>query len=67
MILTNQLRDKLKSIVSDELERLPEYLEKMEPKDRINCILKLLPYVFPKVESVSFDQGEPFQWPGQLS
>lgn len=61
-ILTNDLRDKLKSIMQKEIERLPETLENLEPKERINILCKLLPYVFPKVEAVSPKEGEPMQW-----
>jgi len=51
-ILTNDLRDKLKSIMQKEIEKLPETLEALEPKERINILCKLMPFVFPKVESV---------------
>ena len=61
-ILTNDLRGKLKSIMQKEIERLPETLERLEPKDRMNILCKLLPYVFPKVEAVSPQEGEPLQW-----
>lgn len=61
-ILTNDLREKLKSIMQKEIERLPETLENLEPKERINILCKLLPYVFPKVEAVSPKEGEPLQW-----
>jgi hypothetical protein len=62
LILTNDLRGKLKSIMQKEIERLPETLESLEPKERINILCKLLPYVFPKVEAVSPQEGEPIQW-----
>jgi hypothetical protein len=61
-ILTNDLRGKLKSIMQKEIERLPETLENLEPKERISTLCKLLPYVFPKVEAVSPQEGEPMQW-----
>ena len=61
-ILTNDLRGKLKSIMQKEIERLPETLEILEPKERMNILCKLLPYVFPKVEAVSPQEGEPMQW-----
>ncbi len=61
-ILTNDLRDKLKSIMQKEIENLPDTLEKLEPKERINILCKLMPFVFPKVEAVSPKEGEPVQW-----
>lgn len=60
-ILTQNLREILKSIIQKEIETLPGLLEKLEPKERLNLICKLMPFVFPKVESVHQTQGEPFQ------
>ena len=60
--LTTELRDTLKTIMQDEIEKLPETLEHLEPKERLNVICKLMPFVFPKVNTVSSSDGEPFQW-----
>ena len=59
-ILTNDLRDKLKSIMKKEIERLPNTLEALDPKERINILCKLMPFVFPKVEAVHPTEGEPW-------
>lgn len=61
-ILTSDLREKLKSVMQKEIEKLPETLETLEPKERINILCKLMPFVFPKVETVSSMAGEPLQW-----
>jgi hypothetical protein len=60
--LTTDLRDTLKTIMQNEIEKLPETLEQLEPKERLNVICKLMPFVFPKVNTVSATEGEPFQW-----
>lgn len=60
--LTTELRDILKTIMQKEIEKLPETLEQIEPKERVNVICKLMPFVFPKVNTVSATEGEPFQW-----
>jgi len=60
--LTSELRSILKDVLSDELEKLPETLEALQPKERIEMIIKLVPYVLPKVESVKMDRGEPVDW-----
>jgi hypothetical protein len=60
--LTTELRDTLKTIMQKEIEKLPETLEQLEPKERLNVICKLMPFVFPKVNTVSATDGEPFQW-----
>lgn len=60
-VITKDLRKKLKAIVSTELEKLPDTLENMEPKERLEYVLKLMPFVVPKVKTVSHTSGEPFQ------
>jgi hypothetical protein len=59
-ILTMNLRDSLKAIMQKEVERLPETLEGLEPKERLNIVCKLMPFVFPKVEAINPKEGEPF-------
>ncbi len=58
--LTKELRCTLKAVIDQELENLPEILDSLEGKDRLEFICKLLPYVLPKVESVGMTEGEPF-------
>ena len=59
-VLIMGLRETLKNIMQNEIEKLPETLEVLEPKERINVLCKLMPYVFPKVETVHPKEGEPF-------
>jgi hypothetical protein len=61
-ILTAGLRDTLKLIMQKEIEKLPKHLETLEPRERVALLCKLMPFVFPKVESVAPTQGEPLQW-----
>ena len=37
---------------------LPEHFTKLDPKDRIELLIKLLPYTLPKVETESYKVGE---------
>ena len=60
---TGDLRRLLKETIRQEMERLPEYLQSLETKDRVNVLCKMMPYVFPKVESVHLSEGEPFYFP----
>ena len=60
-LLTINLRDTLKDILQKEIEKLPEMLEELEPRERLNIVCKLMPFVFPKVDSVHFQNGEPMQ------
>jgi len=58
-ILTKELRNTLKELVQKEIKDLPKHLKTLEPKDRIIVLTKLMPYVFPKVQTVHLTQGEP--------
>ncbi len=62
LVITNNLRDTLKSILQKEIAKLPEHLETLEPKERLNILCKLMPFVFPKVEAVHPTEGEPLRW-----
>ena len=61
-ILTNELRNNLKEVIQRELKQLNEQLEALEPKERLNVVCKLMPYVFPKVNTVHLKEGEPFSF-----
>lgn len=56
---TSELRRVLKHIVDDELQSLQNNINELEPKERIELLIKLLPYVMPKVQTVSARDGEP--------
>ena len=57
--LTGNIRDILKEMMQKELEQLPQTLKELEPVQRLNILCKLIPYVLPKVESVTHTEGEP--------
>jgi|LakMenEpi03Aug12_release.lakeMendotaPanAssembly.Ray.scaffolds.fasta_scaffold2619949_1 hypothetical protein len=56
--LTKELRAVLKNILHQEIELLPEHFNKLEPKDRLELLVKLLPYALPKVYPESYQIGE---------
>jgi hypothetical protein len=62
LILTTNLRGMLKDVVRKELEALPDTLATLDPVQRLNIVCKLIGYVLPKVEAVSYKQGEPFNF-----
>ncbi len=47
--LTREVRESLSAIIDNELEQLPEWLEQLDTKDRLDVLCKLLPYVLPKL------------------
>ena len=59
--ITKELRALFKNFISNELENLPELLDGLEPKDRLDVLIKLLPYALPKVIPVHPSNGEPFK------
>lgn len=63
---TKSLHGRLKEIVQREIEKLPEQLEQLEPRERVKALLQLLPYATPKISNVEADFGEAFNigWDG---
>jgi DNA-binding transcriptional MerR regulator len=57
--LTGNIRDTLKEMIQKEFEQLPETLKELEPVERLNVLCKLIPYVLPKVDTVTHKLGEP--------
>jgi hypothetical protein len=57
--LTGNIRETLKELMQKELEQLSNTLKELEPVQRLNILCKLIPFVLPKVESVTHTQGEP--------
>jgi chemotaxis regulatin CheY-phosphate phosphatase CheZ len=62
--LTNELRNVLKDILLDELGTIKSKLDTLDTKDRLDVIIKLMPYAMPKIDSVEYHIGEggQFDW-----
>jgi hypothetical protein len=56
---TKDIRQMLKDLVKTEIQSLPQMLDKLDERERVFFLVKILPYVLPKVEAVSSDFGEP--------
>jgi len=56
--LTKELRAALKNIIHQEIELLPYHFEKLESRERLELLIKILPYALPKVDSESYRVGE---------
>ena len=60
--LTKELRTVLKNILYNEIEKIEEYLDGLEPKEKIDTIIKLMPYILPKTSTISHTANEPLDW-----
>ena len=60
--MTKELRSVLKDILYKELEQIQVYLDSLKPKERIELLIKLMPYALPKVTSISHTTDEPLDW-----
>jgi hypothetical protein len=49
----------LQKIVSNELDNVESLLEQLKPQERIDAIIKLLPYIVPKQSEVLITEPEP--------
>jgi hypothetical protein len=51
--VTSELRKSLKSIIATELDALPVTLSELSPKERLELLIKLLPFAMPKVNHIN--------------
>jgi hypothetical protein len=56
---TAETKELIQKIVSNELDSITDLLEKLEPKERIDAVIRLLPYIVPKQSEVSITDPEP--------
>ncbi len=55
-------RDGVQELVRRELERLPETMEALDPKDRVAALCKLLPYAMPRANNVEGREVKRNDW-----
>ena len=51
--MTKELRSTLKDVLFHEIEEIEDRLDLLDPKDRLELLIKLMPYALPKVTSIS--------------
>jgi 23S rRNA C2498 (ribose-2'-O)-methylase RlmM len=64
---TAETKEILQKIVSNELDNISTLLEKLEPKERIDAVIKMLPYIVPKQQEITIDKENvisiaPIKW-----
>ena len=60
--MTKELRSTLKDVLFHEIEEIEDRLDLLDPKDRLELLIKLKPYALPKVTSISHKTNEPLDW-----
>ena len=60
--LTKELRTILKDVLYNELENIEELLDSLETKERLDMLIKLMPFALPKVDKIGHTDNEPFEW-----
>jgi len=62
------LRDRLKLLIDRELDGLPELLNGLNGKERLDVILRLMPLIMPKAKPVHHSANEPMSmsWDGSV-
>lgn len=56
---TKELRERLKEVFYTELESLPSLLAELTPRERVDVLVKMSPYLLPRVEPVAFLEDDP--------
>ena len=60
--LTKEVREVLKELVFDEISQVQFHFEKLDPKERIELLIKLMPFVCPKIQPASHSLNEPIDF-----
>ena len=60
--MTKELRSVLKDVLYQELKQIQTHLDTLKPKERVELLIKLMPFVLPKVTSISHTTNEPLDW-----
>jgi len=57
--MSADIREQISKVILEEFTKLPQLLEEIEPEQRINLIIKMMPFVMSKVEQAKFWQIYP--------
>lgn len=59
--LSGTVKEMITQFVTDELQHLPTLLNKLEPKEKAEYIIKLLPYIVPKIAPAESPKDKNYQ------
>ncbi len=60
--MTKELRSILKEIIYQELNDIEKRFEELEPKTRIELLIKMMPFILPKTNAISHKSDEPIDF-----
>ena len=60
--MTKELRSILKDMMYQEIEIIQDHLDQLNPKERVELLIKLMPFVLPKTTSISHTTNEPLDF-----
>ena len=60
--MTKELRSILKDVIYQEIEIIQDHLDQLSPKERVDLLIKLMPFVLPKTTSISHTTNEPLDF-----
>ncbi len=66
-VTVSDMRKSLKEMMNREIANLPNLIEQLPTEQRIGIVLKMMPFVLPKVDKVSAKSGEPMDLFGDLA
>lgn len=56
--LTSEVRQVLKQAIQKEISLIENHFNLLEPKDRLELLVKILPYILPKADFESLNEGK---------
>jgi hypothetical protein len=61
-VKASNLRSKIKCLVDRELNQVEERMKDLEPEKRLDLLLKLMPFVLPKVKDTNYEIDDNFDF-----
>ena len=60
---TKEVREMIQTIVEGEIENVQSVLNKMDDKERVDTVIKLLPYVLPRQHQATLEHSHNLRLP----
>jgi hypothetical protein len=64
--LAGTVKEMITQLIENEVKHLPGLLNQIQPKEKADLVLKLLPYIIPKIASVDAPKEKPKEWIGSM-